>query len=76
MSERRAKLLSSEMRWLGRYARPLRFLLIADFLCMIVGSALSLLDPLVVKWLIDVAESPSASYEYCMETPVARSTGD
>jgi len=43
------------MRWLGRYARPLRFLLIADFLCMIVGSALSLLDPLVVKWLIDVA---------------------
>jgi ABC-type multidrug transport system fused ATPase/permease subunit len=55
MSERQAKLLSSEMRWLGRHARPLRFLLIADFLCMIVGSAVSLLDPLVVKWLIDVA---------------------
>jgi ABC-type multidrug transport system fused ATPase/permease subunit len=55
MSERRGDLLSSEMHWLVRYARPLRFLLIADLLCMIVGSALSLLDPLVVKWLIDVA---------------------
>jgi ABC-type multidrug transport system fused ATPase/permease subunit len=55
MSERRGELLSSEMHWLVRYARPLRFLLIADLLCMIVGSALSLLDPLVVKWLIDVA---------------------
>jgi ATP-binding cassette subfamily B protein len=55
MSERRGELLSSEMHWLVRYARPLRFLLIADLLCMIVGSALSLLDPLIVKWLIDVA---------------------
>lgn len=55
MSERRGDLLSSEMHWLVGYARPLRFLLIADLLCMIVGSALSLVDPLVVKWLIDVA---------------------
>jgi len=55
MSERRGDLLSAEMHWLVRYARPLRFLLVADLLCMIVGSALSLLDPLVVKWLIDVA---------------------
>jgi ABC-type multidrug transport system fused ATPase/permease subunit len=55
MSERRGDLLSSEMHWLVRYAHPLRFLLIADLLCMIVGSAFSLLDPLVVKWLIDVA---------------------
>ena len=30
-------------------------LLIADLACMIVGCGLSLLDPLVVKWLIDVA---------------------
>ena len=30
-------------------------LLIVDLGCMIVGSGLSLLDPLVVKWLIDVA---------------------
>src|SRR5580692_10038297 len=55
MSDRRSDLLSSEMCWLVRCARPLRFLLIADLLCMIVGSALSLLDPLIVKWLIDVA---------------------
>jgi ABC-type bacteriocin/lantibiotic exporter with double-glycine peptidase domain len=55
MSERRGDLLSSEMHWLGRYARPLRSLLFVDLLCMIVGSALSLLDPLIVKWLIDVA---------------------
>jgi ATP-binding cassette subfamily B protein len=55
MLDRRGDFLSSEMHWLVRYARPLRFLLIADLLCMIVGSALSLLDPLVVKWLIDVA---------------------
>jgi len=55
MLERRGNLLSSEMHRIVRYARPLRFLLIADLLCMIVGSALSLLDPLVVKWLIDVA---------------------
>lgn len=55
MSDRRGDLLSSEMHWLVRQARPLRFLLIADLLCMILGGALSLLDPLVVKWLIDVA---------------------
>jgi ABC-type multidrug transport system fused ATPase/permease subunit len=30
-------------------------LVIADLACMIVGSGLSLLDPLVVKWLIDIA---------------------
>jgi ATP-binding cassette subfamily B protein len=30
-------------------------LAIADLVCMIVGSGLSLLDPLVVKWLIDIA---------------------
>ena len=55
MSEHKGELLSSEMRWLIRFARPQRFLLTADLFCMIVGSALSLLDPLVVKWLIDVA---------------------
>jgi ATP-binding cassette subfamily B protein len=55
MSDRRGDLLSSEMHWLVRQARPLRILLVADLLCMIIGGALSLLDPLVVKWLIDVA---------------------
>lgn len=48
-------MLSSEVRWLIRYASSLRALLAADLLCMILASALSLVDPLVVKWLIDVA---------------------
>lgn len=43
------------MSWLVRYLRPLLSLVIADLACMIVGSGLSLLDPLVVKWLIDIA---------------------
>ena len=43
------------MCWLVRYVRPLISLLIVDLGCMIVGGGLSLLDPLVVKWLIDVA---------------------
>lgn len=47
--------MSSAMRWLARYVRPLASLAMADLVCMIVGSGLSLLDPLVVKWLIDVA---------------------
>ena len=47
--------MSSAVTWLARYVRPLMSLLIADLACMIVGSGLSLLDPLVVKWLIDVA---------------------
>jgi ABC-type multidrug transport system fused ATPase/permease subunit len=55
MPENDPRLLPSELRWLSRQARPLRWLLGADFLCMIAGSGLSLLDPLVVKWLIDVA---------------------
>jgi hypothetical protein len=32
------------MRWLARYVRPLASLAIADLVCMIVGSGLSLLD--------------------------------
>src|SRR5258708_37778527 len=39
----------------GRQARPLLSLLIVDFICMVLGSGLSLLDPLVVRWLIDAA---------------------
>jgi ATP-binding cassette subfamily B protein len=46
---------SSAAAWLVRHIRPLLSLAIADLACMIVGSGLSLLDPLVVKWLIDVA---------------------
>jgi ABC-type multidrug transport system fused ATPase/permease subunit len=47
--------MSKEIRWLVHHARPLSPLLTANFVCMLVGSGLSLLDPLVVKWLIDVA---------------------
>jgi ATP-binding cassette subfamily B protein len=55
MSGENRQSLSSAIPWLARYVRPLASLVIADLVCMIVGSGLSLLDPLVVKWLIDVA---------------------
>src|SRR3984885_9615545 len=55
MSGQNGQSLSSAVSWLVRYVRPLLSLVIADLLCMILGSGLSLLDPLVVKWLIDVA---------------------
>ena len=55
MSGENGQSLSSAIRWLARYVRPLASLAIADLACMIVSSGLSLLDPLVVKWLIDVA---------------------
>src|SRR5437870_31759 len=47
--------MSSELSWLRRHARPLLSLLAVDFFCMVLGSGLSLLDPLVVRWLIDAA---------------------
>lgn len=47
--------LAPAVSWLVRYLRPLMSLVIADLICMIAGSGLSLLDPLIVKWLIDVA---------------------
>ncbi len=47
--------MSSELSWLGRQARPLLSLLALDLVCMVLGSGLSLLDPLVVRWLIDAA---------------------
>jgi ATP-binding cassette subfamily B protein len=55
MSGQNGQSLSSAVSWLVRYVRPLAWLAIANLICMIVGSGLSLLDPLVVKWLIDVA---------------------
>ncbi len=47
--------MSSELKWLNRQAHPVLSLLILNLVFMILGSGLSLLDPLVVKWLIDVA---------------------
>ena len=55
MSGQKGQSLSSSVSWLVRYLRPLLSLAIADLVCMIMGSGLSLLDPLVVKWLIDIA---------------------
>src|SRR5579863_7059581 len=49
------KSMSSELNWLSRQARPVLSLLAVNLICMVLGSGLSLLDPLVVKWLIDVA---------------------
>jgi ABC-type multidrug transport system fused ATPase/permease subunit len=55
MSGLNGQSLSSAVSWVVRYVRPLLSLAIADLVCMTLGSGLSLLDPLVVKWLIDVA---------------------
>src|ERR1039458_5049653 len=55
MSGQTGQSLSSSVSWIVRYLRPLSSLVIAALVCMIVGSGLSLLDPLVVKWLIDIA---------------------
>ena len=46
---------SSETRWLSQQVRRLLPLVIANLLCIVVGSTLTLVDPLLVKWLIDVA---------------------
>lgn len=54
-SELRGKSMSSEVRWLAGQARPVLSLLTVNLICTVLGSGLSLLDPLVVRWLIDVA---------------------
>ncbi len=47
--------ISAEGRWLGRQVRFLLRPLIANVVCIVVGSVLTLADPLIVKWLIDTA---------------------
>jgi ABC-type multidrug transport system fused ATPase/permease subunit len=47
--------VSSELGWLGRRVRPLLPLLFVNLGAIVIGSALTLTDPLIVKWLIDVA---------------------
>ncbi|MCU1224340.1 MAG: Methionine transporter ATP-binding protein [Edaphobacter sp.] len=47
--------MSSEWKWLARQTRPVLPLLILNLVFIVVGSALTLLDPLVIRWLIDVA---------------------
>lgn len=46
--------MSRERRWLYNQAKPLLALLSANLACVVVAGLLSLLDPLVVRWLIDV----------------------
>src|SRR5437660_6148895 len=47
--------ISEEIRWLGRQVRPLLPLSLANLVCIVVASGLTLADPLIIKWLIDVA---------------------
>src|SRR5260370_35855528 len=47
--------ISAEGRWLGQQVRFLLRPLIANVVCIVVGSVLTLADPLIVKWLIDTA---------------------
>ncbi len=44
-----------EARWLRRQVRRLLSLLVVNLICILIGSTLTLVDPLIVKWLIDVA---------------------
>jgi ATP-binding cassette subfamily B protein len=51
----RKKWLSAEGLWLAKRLRPLLPLMIVHFICIMISSALTLADPLIIKWLIDVA---------------------
>ena len=46
--------IPAEMRWLSQEVRPFLHWHLGSFLCISAGSVLSLLAPLVLKWLIDV----------------------
>ncbi|MGA9767568.1 MAG: ABC transporter ATP-binding protein [Blastocatellia bacterium] len=43
----------SEFKWLLTRSRPLIWLYLASFSCIILSSLSALLDPLIMKWLID-----------------------
>jgi subfamily B ATP-binding cassette protein MsbA len=42
-----------EIRWLATQVKPFLRLHLGSYLCIVAGSLLVLLDPLIVKWLID-----------------------
>ena len=42
-----------EYQWLIRQMRPFARLHVVSFLCIAVGSTMALLEPLIMKWLID-----------------------
>jgi ABC-type multidrug transport system fused ATPase/permease subunit len=46
--------MSSELRWMVHNARPLFHFYGLSLICIAGGSFLTLLDPLVMRWLIDV----------------------
>ena len=48
-------LKSPELRWLFRQVKPLLHLHALSLFCITVSSVLTLADPLIVKWLVDVA---------------------
>jgi ATP-binding cassette subfamily B protein len=48
-------IVSSDIRWLGRQLAPLLPLNMLGLLSIIATSVLTLLEPLIIKWLIDVA---------------------
>ena len=47
--------LPSEIRWISRQLKPFLPLLVANLALMVVGSSFTLVGPIVVKWLVDVA---------------------
>ena len=47
--------VSPEIRWLGRQVFPLMRLNLLGLLSIVAASVLTLLDPLIIKWLIDEA---------------------
>jgi ABC-type multidrug transport system fused ATPase/permease subunit len=49
----RARLVSADWTWLIDRLRPSLSLQLVGMLCLALGSVLSLLDPLLMKWLID-----------------------
>jgi ABC-type multidrug transport system fused ATPase/permease subunit len=48
-------IVSPEIRWLGRQVAPLMRLNLLGLLSIVAASVLTLLDPLIIKWLIDDA---------------------
>src|SRR5258708_21585251 len=48
-------IVSPEIRWLGRQVAPLMRLNLLGLLSIVAASVLTMLDPLIIKWLIDEA---------------------
>lgn len=44
---------SGEFRWLWRHVKPFLRLYLGSYACIVLASSLVLIDPLIVRWLID-----------------------